>query len=182
MKYARVINEVAVDVVDAVPSSLFTEVVAVQFETVADDIAPGWLRLPKITSEAMALGTTWQPPGTFINEYEPGKFRYEAGEAPAPVVFPNDRKDRKHITNLAFLKRFSDAEAIALDLASIGATVAAASIRRYLNLVNAARYIDLNRAETRAGVLALEAAGLLQQGRALQILDAPVQPHEISPE
>ena len=77
----------------------------------------------------------------------------------------------RRITNLAFISRFSDAEAIAIDLASIGATVQAASMRRYLNKTNAATYIDLDRADTRAGVLALESAGILASGRALVILD-----------
>lgn len=84
----------------------------------------------------------------------------------------------RHITRLAFLTRFTDAEAIAIDLASIGATPQAAAMRRYLSKVNNAEHIDLDRDDTRAGVLALEAAGLLDVGRAMQILDAPVQDHE----
>ena len=39
--------------------------------------------------------------------------------------------DDFRITRLAFVDRFTDAEAVAIDLASIGATVQAASIRRY---------------------------------------------------
>lgn len=84
----------------------------------------------------------------------------------------------RHITQLAFISRFTDAEAVAIDLASIGATQQAASVRRYQKKVDAATYIDLDRADTRAGVQALEAAGLLAAGRALQILDAPVQESE----
>lgn len=84
----------------------------------------------------------------------------------------------RRITRLAFLSRFSDAEAVAIDLASIGATAQAAGMRRYVSKVNAATYIDLDRADTRAGVQALEAADVLAAGRALQILDAPVQPEE----
>ena len=84
----------------------------------------------------------------------------------------------RHITQLAFLGRFTDGEAIAIDLASIGATPQAAAMRRYLNKVNAARYIDLDREDTRAGVETLEAAGLLASGRAAQILDAEIQPQE----
>ena len=84
----------------------------------------------------------------------------------------------RQITRLAFLDRFTDAEAVAIDLASMGATVEAASVRRYLSKVNAATFIDLDRADTRAGVQALEAGGLLGEGRALEILDAPVEQHE----
>lgn len=99
--------------------------------------------------------------------------RYDGGTftaPPAPVAPPVVR----HITRLAFLTRFTDGEAIAIDLASQGATVQAAAMRRYTTKVNASTYIDLDRADTRAGVIALEAAGLLAAGRALVILDAPV--------
>ncbi len=95
-------------------------------------------------------------------------------EAVEPVPVPELRR----ITRLAFLDRFTDAEAVAIDLASMGATVEAASVRRYLSKVNAATFIDLDRADTRAGVQALEAGGLLGEGRALEIMDAPVEQHE----
>lgn len=51
-------------------------------------------------------------------------------------------------------------------------------MRRYMSKVDAATFIDLDRPDTRAGVQALEAAGLLIEGRALEILDAPVLAHE----
>lgn len=92
------------------------------------------------------------------------------GNAPDSVHLPE-----RAITRLAFLDRFADEEAIAIDLASIGATVDAAAMRRYMSKVNAATFIDLDRADTRAGLQALEAGGLLGTGRALEILDAPVQ-------
>ena len=61
----------------------------------------------------------------------------------------------------------------------MGATREAATVRRYLSKVNAAQHIDLADNETRTGVQALEAAGLLQPGRALVILDAPIEPKEL---
>ncbi len=61
----------------------------------------------------------------------------------------------------------------------MGATREAAAVRRYLSKVNAAQHIDLADDETRTGVQALEAAGLLQPGRALVILDAPIEPKEL---
>lgn len=82
------------------------------------------------------------------------------------------------ITRLAFLNRFTDEEAIKFDLASIGATLEAASMRRFMQKVNAATNIDLNFADTRAGVQSLEAAGILAAGRASEILDAEIQPAE----
>ena len=94
-----------------------------------------------------------------------------AEPAPAPT--------ERNVSRKAFLSRFTDAEAIDIDLASIGATREAAAVRRYLSKVNAAQHIDLADDETRTGVQALEAAGLLQPGRALAILDAPIEPKEL---
>ncbi|MDA8449853.1 hypothetical protein M4R23_09165 [Acidovorax sp. GBBC 3332] len=83
------------------------------------------------------------------------------------------------VSRLAFLSRFSDAEAIDIDLASIGATREAATVRRYLSKVNAAQHIDLRDSDTRAGVQALEAAGLIAAGRAAVILDTPIEAREL---
>lgn len=83
------------------------------------------------------------------------------------------------ITRLAFLNRFSDDEAIALDLASIGATVEAAALRRYMAKVDAASFIDLSREDTRQGVQYLETIGILAEGRAAEILDTPATDTEV---
>ena len=107
----------------------------------------------------------------FVEATFPGRYR-EVPDAPEPVP-------QTQITRLAFLSRFTDEDAIALDLASQGATVEAATLRRYLSKVNAATFIDLSREDTRAGVLALESMGILAEGRALEILDAPIQDHEV---
>ncbi len=97
-------------------------------------------------------------------------------ETPAePAPTPTTR----NVSNKAFLSRFTDDEAIAIDLASIGATRDAATVRRSLSKVNAAQHIDLAEDETRTGVQALEAAGLLKPGRALVILDTPIEPNEL---
>lgn len=102
---------------------------------------------------------------------------YSDGEFSEPELPITSTPTR--ITRLAFLSRFTDAEAVTLDLASQGATVQAATMRRYLSKVNAATYIDLSRDDTRAGVIALEGAGILGAGRALEILDAPIQSDEV---
>jgi hypothetical protein len=99
--------------------------------------------------------------------------------APEPEPEPNQPSPKK-ITQLAFISRFTDAEAIALDLASIGSTVEAASIRRYMQKVNAATFIDLERADTISGVNQLEAVGLIGAGRANAILTAPITEQEIA--
>jgi len=99
----------------------------------------------------------------------------QAFEPGPPPELPTGRL----VSNKAFLSRFTDDEAIDIDLASMGATREAATVRRYLSKVNAAQHIDLADDETRTGVQALEAAGLLQPGRALVILDAPIEPKEL---
>ena len=116
-----------------------------------------------ITSfDADLIGQRWNPDA-------------QAFEPAPPPAEPTER----NVSRKAFLSRFTDAEAIDIDLASIGATREAATVRRYLSKVNAAQHIDLADDETRTGVQALEAAGLLQPGRALAILDAPIQPKEL---
>ena len=106
-----------------------------------------------------------------------GEYRYEDG---ALVLAPDTR-----ITRLAFRNRFTSAEKMALEMAALDDPTApmaqrqqAAALRVYLADVAASVFVDLGRADTRAGVQSLEAAGLLAAGRALQILDAPVQAHE----
>ena len=102
-------------------------------------------------------------------EYRAAEIQFAASDEPVA--------DR-HISQLAFLSRFTDAEAIGIDLASIGATVEAATMRRYTAKIQAAKYIDLDMPDTRAGVQALEMFGLIAQGRAIEILDAPVEAKE----
>lgn len=99
----------------------------------------------------------------------------------APPSVYNDTS----ITRLAFRNRFTLAEKAAIELAALDNPTApmpqrqqAAALRAYLADVAAATYIDLQRPDTRAGVQMLETAGLLANGRALEILDAPIQPEE----
>lgn len=104
--------------------------------------------------------------------------------APEPVQVP-ELPQLRHITKLAFRNRFTMGEKIAIDLASIdnpGASISArqqqAMIRVLLEDTRTSAYIDLDREDTRAGVQQLEAAGLLGTGRALEILDNPIQLNE----
>lgn len=89
------------------------------------------------------------------------------------------------LTRLAFLNRFTDAEAIAIDLASIdnpsGTTTErtnSAAIRRYLSKIDAATFVDVARDDTIAGVTALEGLGLLAVGRASEILSTVIASDE----
>ena len=94
----------------------------------------------------------------------------------------------RRITRLAFRNRFTRAEKAAMELAALDNLSApmperlqAATLRAYLADVAVATFIDLARPDTRAGVQMLETAGLIAEGRALEILDAPVQPEERLP-
>lgn len=89
------------------------------------------------------------------------------------------------ITKLAFRNRFTTPEKVAMEIASLDNPAApmaqrqqAAALRATLADITAATFIDLTRADTRAGVQMLETAGLLAAGRALEILGAPVTPEE----
>lgn len=95
---------------------------------------------------------------------------------PAPVAEVVSTR----ITKLAFRNRFSQAEKVALEIAaldnpaaSMQARTQAAALRVSQLDVAAATFIDLQRSDTRAGVLSLEVAGLLAPGRAAVILDTP---------
>lgn len=103
---------------------------------------------------------------------------WTAPEAAVPAV------DRR-VTVLAFWQRFTQPERVGLQVAAVinpagtlAERQAAAGIKDMLDSVMVAKWIDLERADTRSGVQALETAGLLASGRALEILDAPVQPQE----
>lgn len=91
----------------------------------------------------------------------------------------------QRITRLAFRNRFTLAEKAALEFAALdnpsgsqAERMQAATLRAYLADVFAATFIDLARPDTRAGVIQLEDLGLLAEGRASEILDAPIQPEE----
>ena len=154
--FARIIDDVAVDVCRVPPDQAFCEALALQFVAAPDEVVPGSRR-----SLDEFGGVIWTAPVVV---------------APAP---PPPPYYGRIITRLAFLRRFTDDEAVAIDLASIGATVQAATLRRAQAKINAAEEIQLENSETRAGVQSLESAGLLAAGRATAILDAAVQSHEV---
>lgn len=88
-------------------------------------------------------------------------------------------KEPTKITQLAFLNRFTDDEAVDIDLASIGSTREAALLRRYLQKVNAATFIDLSREDLADDLNKLVLFGLLTAERVNTILTAPILEHEI---
>lgn len=105
----------------------------------------------------------------------------EVGEATAaPDTPPEVYGGSWHVTKLAFRSRFTQVEKVAIEIASLDVPTApmpqrslAAALRANQADVATAQYIDLKRADTRAGVQALETYGLITVGRAAEILDAP---------
>lgn len=92
----------------------------------------------------------------------------------------------KRITRLAFRNRFKPSEKVTLEIAAIDNPSAnmtsrqqSAALRSYMSDVNSASFVDLNREDTRSGVMMLETLGLLAQGRAIEILDSPVKENEV---
>lgn len=101
-------------------------------------------------------------------------------------VISNLPPPMRHITKLAFRNRFTQAEKVTIEMAQLDnpaatmqARAQAAALRASQQDIVCATYIDLGRADTRAGVQQLESAGLLAAGRAAQILDAPIGDTEV---
>lgn len=104
---------------------------------------------------------------------------YSAPSTPNPVL-------PTKMTKFAFRSRFTQAEKVAIEIASIDDPAApieqrtlAAALRANQQDVAVAQHIDTSREDTRAGVQQLEAVGLLAVGRALVILDAPIADQEL---
>ncbi len=81
----------------------------------------------------------------------------------------------KFITLLALNLRMTQAERTAVRTSSDP------EVQDMTYLLQIARYIDLDHPVTRQGMQMLESKGILGAGRALQILDAPVQDVERAP-
>ena len=98
---------------------------------------------------------------------------------------PDPSAQDSRITRLAFRERFTTAEKVALELASLDDPTAApearqmkAALRVYMKDLDSASWVDLQSAATRGGVTQLEMLGLIADGRATEILDAPARDEE----
>ena len=90
--------------------------------------------------------------------------------APEPVPEAVDMR----ITKLAFKHRFTQQERI--DIREASKTIP--KVYDFEDLVNSATFIDLSRDDTKIAVNAVESVIPLTQGRANEILAAPIQEHE----
>jgi len=83
------------------------------------------------------------------------------------------------ITELAYRKRFTQAEKVAIQIASYGSNPINATLAVNLADLAAARYVHLDRQDSHDSTHALELAGLIGVGRADVILSDPVYSNEL---
>jgi hypothetical protein len=141
-------------------------------------VAPGQI-IPKNVAVGALVVDVELPDGFTPTAYTWNGSAVELAPVAPPPALP------RQITKLAFRNRFTVAEKVAIDLASIDNPAAdmatrqqSAAVRVSLADAAAATYIDLAREDTRAGVTLLETAGILGAGRAMAILDAEILDEE----
>ena len=89
------------------------------------------------------------------------------------VLNPPAEPDTR-ITKLAFKQRLTQSELISIRAAAQENPV----VYDFLDILDSATFIDLTRQDTIDGLTAMESAGLLAEGRANEILTAPIEEHE----
>lgn len=104
----------------------------------------------------------------------------ETGEFKAPAA-PEPVPELRRITPLAFRRRFTKAERAAIEWAAVDRSDAkpqerqmAAALRADLKDQEQATFIDLDDEDIAAGVQMLEQIGLLEKGRAAEIIGADI--------
>lgn len=115
----------------------------------------------------------------------PGWVRTQGGFDPPPPPQEPSPPEARRITQLAFLRRLTTDEEVAIEVASQDKPTgspqerqAAARLRVGVRRLLAAQYVDLDDTEVAATLAGLEQAALLAGGRASEILSAPVRPEE----
>ena len=93
----------------------------------------------------------------------------------------NAVQSARRVTVLAFRNRFTIQEKIGTEMASVDNPAAspevrqfAATIRVILRDTDSASFVDLDRTDTRQGVMLLEQYGIIAPGRGIIILDTPI--------
>jgi bifunctional pyridoxal-dependent enzyme with beta-cystathionase and maltose regulon repressor activities len=109
-----------------------------------------------------------------------------AGNTPTPYIPPVNTAVGTKVTVLAFRNRFTQAEKVTMDMASIDNPAGtmqqrqlAASLRVMATDLGVATFVDLARADLIVGVHSLETYGIIGAGRANTILTAPILDSEI---
>jgi hypothetical protein len=125
-----------------------------------------------IEADESFMSANFQPGSYVLSEFQPSPDVVPQTEAP-PIA--------RHITKLAFRQRFTQSERVAIEIAQLDDPTApmaqraqAAALRSSQADLMVASYVDLDRADTIAGVQMLESAGLIGVGRADTILTTAV--------
>lgn len=98
-------------------------------------------------------------------------------QIPAEAEYNGERQlveTDMRITKLAFKQRFTQQERI--DIREAAKTIP--QVYDFEDLVNSATFIDLSRDDTKSAVIAIESVIPLLEGRANEILTAPILEHE----
>jgi len=122
------------------------------------------------------IGTIYHILEPFQSSVDIG-WRYEGGDFLPPVQVIQGFG--RIITTLAYRKRFTQSERVAIQLASYGGTPTNAALAVNLADLQAARYVHLDRQDSYDSTHALELAGLIGVGRADVILSDPVYSNEL---
>ena len=146
MKYARIVNDTAVDVRADHPEGCFTPDIAAQFVEVPDEVENGWTLNDGVWSAPLAPEPAPEPTPT---------------EPPIPLIGP-----------IAFQMLFKVEELVAIDTAK----ETNAAIRIFWKLLDDPRtdYVDRNIESVQTMLRNLEAEGLIGAGRAEEILHGSV--------
>ena len=106
--------------------------------------------------------------------------------APPPEPEPQPVEVSRIVSVLGFRRRFTPAEKAAIEWAAVdrpdqpeAQRMQAAALRATLADQAAAQFIHLDDPVTVVGVQGLEALGIIEPGRALAILDTPIEPKEL---
>ena len=137
---------------------------------------------PYVVSGAVDLGTVMVWDGSSGHSAYAEIYLTKVGEGgayPAPSL-PDTR-----LSPLAFRQRFTQAEKVAIEIASLDVPSApmqqralAAALQANQQYILAAMAIELSHTVTRQWVQALEQCGLITPGRASEILDTPLTDSE----
>lgn len=133
---------------------------------IATEALEGYLPAPSKATSMLALRYALQD-GKVVDRF-PGKSDEEVlAELAAQQQTPaNPQPAPRPVTKLAFMERFTDEELAAI----YAAAKTDVRVEVWMDKMKLASEIDLADPRTRAGVEALEALGLIGQGRAAEVL------------
>jgi hypothetical protein len=162
MKKAWIENSAVRDVAQGEPNEIYEPSVAAKYDTnVPDGTVNG----------ATLVNGVWTNPAPI------------PPPAPSPPSAPIP--EVRYVTKLGFRNRFTPAEKVAIEIASLDVPTASmsarqlsAGLRSALKDQQSATYIDLDRDDTRKGVQMLETAGIIASGRSAIILDSVITDEE----